>query len=473
MGWKPISLAVKMMENADEAVLSGNFSAAMENCYISDLGGLTRFPRLKTVVTLPNKEPVYLYPKSFRGDLHAVCAGHVYRANPDAATSEDLTAFVVQGGKRPTFAETTDELVIAAGGAVTSLKGETTTRLSATAPDTTHIGYIDGRLVAMELNSGRFVHSQVDDINGVWDPLDTFSAEGNPDNIVALLVSRFNELLLAGTDSTEQFDSAPDGSSPFFRRWVMDTGVNKDAAYTLTFADKRVWAVTNELEFAAFASQTGESQSEDIAQSLVNIDNWKESWARELIVNGQRFVILQAPFATNRYSTMGVTFLLDTRKKRWGALYAWDSERGVPQRWPGWSIARIGKRVFVGGVGVIYELGDDYDAGDIQRMLWRSAHIDRPGQLAFGVEEIVLRVKRGIGNSNASSPPRIGLRVNKNNKGFGRIVWKSLGLAGQNEQTVRFPKVGNCHTIQYEVIVTDNVQVEIASMAHRVTEYGR
>lgn len=467
MPWKSIPLAAKVLENADEAVLSGQVSAAMENCYLNDMAGLSRFPRLRALIDVPYDEPVFLYPKSFRDDLHGVCAGHTFRFNTDNNTAEDLTDFVVQGGKRPTWAETETELLIAAGGAITTLRGERTARLSPEAPNTTHVGYLDGYVVALDLNSGRFQNATNGQFD-VWNPLDTFTAEGKPDNIVALAVTGYNELLLAGSNSTEQFDSAPEGSSPFFRRWVMDSGVYPPAAYTLTFSDQRSWAVSDKLEFVAFVAQSGESQSEDIQQSLENIDNWEGSWAQEIIIKGQRFIVLQVPYATNRYGTKGITFLRDQRKKRWSALYGWDEG---PQRWQGWSVARIANRVFIGGVGKVYELTDTGDEDDIQRMLWRSAHTTRPGMAPFSVEEIVLHLKRGVGTG--TTPPLLSLRVNKNNRGFGKWINKSLGLVGQNNMTLRFPKVGLCDSIQFEVQVTDNVQVELQEFYIRTTEFDR
>lgn len=456
--WKPLEIKAELLENVDEAILDDD-TAAIENCYVTKKGSLSRFPRLATLIDLPGNQRTYL--RSYRGDLHAVSGGYTYRINIDDKTSEDMTDFTVGGGGRVIFAETESELVMAAGGDIAKLSGAKTEKLSDEAPQSTHVVYIDGYLIGIEALSGRFRNSQNRQYD-TWNALDVFSAEGNPDNIVAAVATEFSELMLAGTASIEQFDSSPQGSSPFFRRWVLGAGLLEDAKYTLLAVDNRLWGINQDREWVNFNYQIGNVESENIQASLDDLDDFKDGWSSELVIKGQRFIILQFPYATNRYGTQGLTFLYDYRKRRWGNLYGWDEKLSLPSRWPGWSVAKIGKRVFVGGDGVIYELGGTDEGPTKQRMIWRSGHLSRTGGAPMSVEQVTMRVKRGVGTYTKA--PIISLRANKDNRGFGRWVRRTLGKAGDREMILRFPKIGNCDTIQFEIDITDAADVQISKM---------
>jgi len=67
----------------------------------------------------------------------------------------------------------------------------------------------------------------------------------------------------------------------------------------------------------------------------------------------------------------------------------------------------------------------------------------------------------------------IGVRANRDNRGFGNFVRKSLGLAGQREMFIEFGGFGCASTWQFEVEVTDNCEVEIVKMQTQLTPLGR
>lgn len=465
MAWQEIPIKNKVFQNVAESAL-GTLNAAIENCYVTDTGGLARFPRLRNFVTLNGEMPTYL--EEWRGDLIAVSGGQVYRIDPINATATDVTALAVSGQGRTIFSKTENELLMAAGRTIVRLAGETTDLLSEAAPESTHVGFISSRVLAIEPRSGRFFFSSVGEYDQ-WDPLDVLSAEGRPDDITALLVSEFGELILAGPLSIEQFDESPSGVRPFFKRWGLGTGLY--APYTLLSVDNRIWGLNNEREWVAFSSQIGNIASGDIQNTLESIDNWKDAWATELPIKGQRFMLIQAPWATNRYNTQGVTLLYDYQKQRWGALFGWDDALSLPTRWEGWSYKQVGEKKFVGGNGCVYELTGF--TGDLpQKMLWRSGHISRPGNQPFRIDGLTMRLERGSVAAGATAP-LISIRANKNNMGFGRWARGSLGRMGQNIMSLGFPSMGNCDSVQFEVQVTDNGPIEIARFDMEVTDLKR
>lgn len=454
MQWRDLSIGTKLFENVDEAVLT-QASAAIENGFINEAKGISRFPGLIDFVTLDGTSPVYL--SDWKGDL--TCAtgdGRVYRVD-SSGTATNATGVPVSGGKRVIFDKTEDELLLAAGGPIIRLASDETEILSEDAPNSSHIGYIDGYVIAIETHSGRFMHSAAGGFR-TWSPLDVFTADGKPDDLNAMMITQFRELLLTGQDSIEQFERLPSGDTPFFRRWSIGEGVL--SPYTLLEADNGVWAINKRKEFVRISGQRSTPQSDDIGHTFETITDWNQAWTALIHIRGQKFILLQAPNALNTHGTKGVTALFDLRRKTWTSLYDWDSTQGQPTRWPGWSYHAMWGRHFVGGEGKVYEMVPEaYDnSGVLQRFLVRTAHFDGLGEAE--VSNFRLRLKRGIVGSNEDRP-QISVRARKDNRTWTRWKKKDLGRAGERDMYVEFGGFGCATTWQFEVMVTDCCDLEL------------
>ena len=457
MAWVTIPLDAPLNENVDEEVVRGSH-AVLENGYINDSKGISRFPGLKVFATLPTPDAVVL--EDWRNDLIAVTTGgQIFRIS-EAGAAEDVTGAAVTGGGRAVTAKTDTQLLIAAGGPIISYSGGKSETLSADAPNSSHVGYISGYVVAIEPNSGRFYHSRPGEYDK-WDPIDVFSAEGRPDDLNALLVTPFNELLLFGPGSVEQFEPSPYGTTPFFRRWSVAGGIH--APYTLCSVDNATWGVDDHLEFVRLVGQTTVPHSGPHQRTIEAITDWRGAWAAEIAHAGQRFIVLQAPNAVSRYGTAGITLLYDYRRKRWSHLYGWDDHLSVPTGWPGRSVKNLWGRTLVGGDGVIYELDTRSHSidGVTQRWLWRTQAIERDD--AMWVDNLRLRIKRGLSDSNL---PRseIAVRFSRDTRGFGRHVIRELGLSGERSQHVDFGNMGVGQLFTVEIIVTDDCPIELAGL---------
>jgi hypothetical protein len=289
---------------------------------------------------------------------------------------------------------------------------------------------------------------------------------------VALLVTEFGEALLAGKASIEQHEPFPGGDRPFFRRWSVGQGVS--APYTLVSADNGVWAVNRLGEFVRFSGQSSKPQSDDVALLLSKVDNFSDAWAA-LTNNlfGQKFIVLTLPQATNPYGTKGLTLLFDIRQKRWSFLYGWDDDLKLPSLYLMNSYHALWGRHFAGGYnGEILEFDDTVFTNDgmIQPMLYRTAHNDQFGRIRL--DDLRMRIKRGVGGYNDPDPPLIQLRVRRDALAWGKWQMKSLGFAGQNDPYIYFGQQGLGHTFQFEYRVTDPVNVQIAAMQIRATQIG-
>ncbi len=468
--WQPLEFKRKLFTNVQEAVLT-RAHAALENCFQNEAEGQTRFPGLKPFATLDGAARVYL--DEFKGDLIGVTGdGRVYRVEHDG-TPHDVTGTPVAGGRRVIFAETDDEKLFAAGDQIIRLakdesSGQSTEVLSEDAPLATHVAYIDGYVVAIERESGRFHHSDPGQAR-VWGALSIFTAESKPDIANAVIISPRREMYITGVDSIEQWERLASGTTPFFRRWA--TGEGNYAPYTLVTADNGSWVINKLQEFVQFQGQISRPSSDDIGITFEDIDDWSEAWAVLMHVRGQKFILLQIPNATNVHTTKGITALLDYRQQRWYSLYGWDNDLNLPARWPGWSYYRMWNRHFVGGEGKIYELDENtYDNdGEIMRMLGRSGHIDKFGESRC--DNIRVRLKRGVVAEGATEP-LFCLRAIRDNGKKTRWRRKSLGTAGKKDMVIEFGGMGCAHTWQFEYFVTDAAEVEVVKMEVQMTPLG-
>jgi hypothetical protein len=464
MAWKDVPFSAKLLTNVQEAAIR-RASAAIENCYSNEQGGFTRFPGLSAFTTLTGAAPTYL--SEWRGDLIAASNSRLWRIRKDG-TAEDVTGAPIRGSGRVNFARADNEIAMAAGGEIIRFAGVTSEILSPDAPVATHLAYIDTYLVACETESGRFYHSSDD--TRTWDPLDVFAADGTPDNINSMLVTPYRELIVAGPESTEQYERLASGAIPFFRRWSVGEGNTVPDA--LIFTDNATWMVNKQREFVRASGQTSQSRGDDIGNSLEDIDDWTGAWAAPMSLNGQKFIVLQAPYATNVYDTQGVTYVHDYRQNRWFNLYGWD-DRGFPARWPGWSYYFMWDRHFVGGNGRVYELKQSTfdNGGDPQRVLARTAHFDDWGEVRC--DNVRMRLKRGTSGSNTTREPRISVRAIRDNQRVTNWVHRTLGRAGDSEMVIEFGGFGCAHTWQFEWMTTDAVELEVVKLQADVMKIGR
>lgn len=466
--WKEIPFTAKLLTNLDEAALR-NGAAAVENAFANEQGGYTGFPGLKPFCTLAGQADTFLC--EWRGDAIAVSNSRMYRVRRDG-TFDDVTGSPVRGSGRVYMDRSDDDLLAAAGAEIIRFSGDKTELLSPDAPLATRVGYIDQFTVGVEANSGRFFNSSPG-APREWDPVDVFLADSKPDNINALIITPYRELIFTGLDSTEQFERLPSGTTTFFRRWANGEGnIVPDSA---VYADNAVWFINGLREWVRVSGQTSQSRGDPIGKSLENgVDKWDGAWATSMSLVGQKFILLQAPNATSPYGTRGITFAYDFRQDRWFNLYGWDEKNGLPARWPGCSYyyMKLWGKHLVGGKGCIYELDEDTfdNLGLPRRVLLRSAMFDGMGECA--IKNLRIRVKRGLANSN-DKPARIAVRMRRDNRLWSNWAWKDLGRAGEGAMMLEFGGFGQGEIWQSEIMVTDPCQVEIGKVEAYVQSLKR
>lgn len=467
--WIKLPLDRELFRNLDEDAVTG-YQVAIENGFINELGGHTRFPGLRDFCDLSDNGRVYLH--ELNGDMIAATSkGRVYRINRSGQVT-DVTGTAVSGGRRVIFQLTDTELLMAAGSQIIRLRNEKTEVLSENAPLASHVAWIDGYTIAPELNSGQFLYSSPN-APDQWDPLNVQLVDGNPDPITTTIVTPFREIMLGGAKSIEQFERVQSGDNPFFRRWAIGDGVA--APYCLVFADNAIWLINAQYEFVRSSGQISEAKSSSIGRMLEQITDWRDAWIggypdKPLNILGQKFILLQAPYAVNSYGTEGITLLYDYKQNKWSELFDFNADDGTPTRWRGWSHWQIWNRYFVGGEGKVYEVTlDQYRQGsDIQRWLVRTGHTTQGDSVQ--VNGFRLQIGRGRGTNTFEG--EIGVRCSRDGNPFGPWKRKGMGKAGQRKPFIEFGQFGNGNDFQFEISVTDNVPVDLIRAEIQTTPLG-
>lgn len=469
--WIPLPLDKPLFANLAEDAVVGHM-AALENSFINELGGHTRFPGLVPFADFSATDNGRVYLNDFTGDLIAATSkGQVYRVRQDGSY-ENATNVPISGGRRVIMAKSDQEVFFAAGGPIIRLRSKTTELLSSAAPQATHVGWIDGYTVANQINTQRWFWSGAGKPDQ-WDPLDTEAADGYPDYINSMLITPFREILFGGADSIEQFERYVNGNVPFFRRWAIGDGVQ--FPYCSVFADNAVFTVNRLTEIVRLQQQTSQAVSGEVGLLLESIDDWTDAWMggfpdSPLNVIGQKFIVLQAPNATTPYGTKGVTLVYDYRAKRFFSIYGWDKKRGVPSRWPGWSHWRLWGKTFVGGEGKIYQLNTTTYTNDgmPQRWLVRTSHVSEKNMLQ--IRDFRLRLRRGLGSSNAQSTIRV--RCRRDARHWGSWISRDLGYAGDAIQFKNFGCFGTGTSFMFEIATADDVPIDLIKAEVKVAPIG-
>ena len=98
----------------------------------------------------------------------------------------------------------------------------------------------------------------------------------------------------------------------------------------------------------------------------------------------------------------------------------------------------------------------------------RTGHIRKLGEIA--VDDLRLTIKRGVGDTETEQ--FIWVRVNRDNKGFGKWAKRGLGKKGDRFLTIAFGGFGTAKDWQFEFATTDECEIELRKVEIMPTQLG-
>ena len=372
-------------------------------------------------------------------------------------------------GKRPTFADNGDILLIANGTRIIHTDGDENTQFiqDPDAPTkSTHIVFLDGYFIANNVGTGKFQRSVLfEPLN--WKALAFATAEGNPDDLSAILVKKLH-LYLLGTRSGEIWFN--DGSTPFSPRrdTFIEEGIIAPNA-SIKVGEILLWP-NHKREIVALEGFRTRVLSAPIAKILQGFTSFSDAHADNIEIDGYGYYVMHFPGERR-------TLVYDYKIDAWYDWSFWNAKDARRERWLGncflWATVFNQRIVGSRRDGIIYKLSFDFndDDGKEFRFLKRSGNIDHGTSRKKRSKYLVFKLRRGFGKTDRANPldkdavPQMMVRWRDNGSNtYGKEKLVNLGRLGETESIIRVNTGGQYSTRQYEISSTDSAPLTIIEL---------
>lgn len=451
--WKQVPLVGDPYQGVDEVELD-EVTAQCQDCYINELGHTVKRPGLDEYVDTGVDSGIDgLYWSEKHNVAIVVVGGRTFKITDLSGTLTELTGATLNSGSRVTFAEDGTRIGMAANGAIVHFiptSTTLTTMADAQAPTTvSHLSEMDGYWLANDLDTDDVYFSDPTDRLS-WAAADLFSANFKADDIIAIKTG-WKEMIALGEETAEVFYN--DGVTPFARMagGVVETGGS--APHTLQRV-KNAWAwLDNRRQFVRLTGRTPEPFSKGIDKQLQGYVAVDDAVSDTAVLTGQNFYMVH-------FKGARVTQVYNEQRDGWHQWGYWDTSSATYNRFRGqaYCYSKAWNKHLFGDLsnGLIYEASPTTytDNGDTIRSFRRTGFITHGTTNMKRSTELIIRLKRGAGNSDVADP-QIAIRWRNTGGAWGNEHWISLGQVGQHELTARLHNLGEYRMRQYEIIHTD------------------
>ncbi len=290
--------------------------------------------------------------------------------------------------------------------------------------DPKYVTFVDGVFVCTT-NEKKVIHSNLND-GLAWNALDFGSAESDPDDVVAPIVSN-NQLYITGVETTEGYQNVG-GSGFIFKRNNVFLDKGCDAPFTLIKTNQTFFMVGS-----------GKDETSAIWQYTGNSFQKVSTTAIDVVLAGYTDTEIGQAFSWY-YGTKGAyfvgftfvdrTFVFDLVTQKWHERKSLIKEE--QNRWRVNSLVTAYGLVLVGDVvdGRIGVLDSDtYDeyGTNIVSVFSTQPFYNKDG---ISLPMLELTCESGVGNTD-SPDPKVSMSVSKDNRTFLNERSRSLGKIGQ------------------------------------------
>lgn len=333
-------------------------------------------------------------------------------------------------------------------------------------PGAGSVGYIDGYFVFNEPNTQQFWVTSILDGTSI-DPLDFASAEGYPDNVVALIVDHL-EIFLFGTTSVEVWYDAGTPDFPMARIQGAFMEVGCEAAYSVAKLDNSVFFLGSDARgrgiiYRVNGYTPARISTNAIEFAIQSYGNITDAIGYTYQQDGHPFYVLVFPSA-------GTTWVYDVSTQLWHERAGFSDGQFTRHR----SNCQMSfnDEIVVGDYqdGRVYAFDLDVfaDDGQIQRWLrsWRALPTGQNNLKRSAQHSLQLDCQTGVGlNTGQGSDPQVMLRWSDDaGHTWSNEHWKSMGAIGAYGYRTIWRRLGMTEKIRdrvYEVSGTDPVKIAI------------
>jgi hypothetical protein len=328
------------------------------------------------------------------------------------------------------------------------------------------VGYLDGYFVFNEPNSQKIWVTQLLDGASV-DPLDFASAEGNPDDVVAIFVDH-REVWVYGTNSTEVWYNAGLLDFPLTRIQGAYNELGCAAPYSIAKMDNQIYWLGKDargqgMVFRAAGYMGQRISTHAIEWQMQEYPNLEDAVGYTYQQDGHSFYVLNFP-------TANTTWVFDVATGAWHERASF--QNGDFNRHRGNSQMFYNNETVIGDYqnGKIYkfDLESYSDDGQPQKWLrsWRALPTGANNLARTIQHALQLDCETGVGlNLGQGSDPQVMLRFSDDGgHTWSNEHWKSMGKIGRYGKRTIWRRLGATMKIRdrvYEVSGTDPVRIYI------------
>jgi hypothetical protein len=333
-------------------------------------------------------------------------------------------------------------------------------------PGASMVDYLDGYFVFIQPNSQKIWVTALLDGTSV-DPLDFVSAEGDPDNIVSMIVDH-REVWVFGTNSTEVWYNAGLSDFPLVRIQGAFNELGCAARYSTAKMNNQVYWLGRDTRGQGIVYQANGYMGQRISTHAIEwqiqqYGDISDAVAYTYQQDGHSFYVLSFPSA-------GATWAYDAVTGAWHERAGWSN--GTWTRHRGQTQAFYNGEVLIGDFenGNIYAYDMDVytDNGQVQRWLrsWRALPPGENTLRRTAQHALQLDCETGVGlNVGQGSDPEVMLRWSDDGgHTWSNEHWRKMGKIGQFGYRTLWRRLGMTLKIRdrvYEVSGTDPVKIAI------------
>jgi hypothetical protein len=454
-----------------------NFYVEVESKDSKNYAALIGTPGLRPHTTLANGGPVRGIYTTSGNRVFAVCGFGLYEV--DQAGNNESRGTLLSSNGQVYFADNGDEILITDGlkGYLFDLGGNTLTTLTTSNgfPDKAgRCAFIAGLFIINRTGTGQFYAS--DSYDGLtWDPLAFATAEGFPDALSSVVVSK-NELWFIGTQSSEVWYVTGDSSYPFARVSGGLNNIGSNAPDSIATNGNQVFwlgsnAAGNGIVWAATGYTPERISTHGIEYAISQLGTTSDAIGYCYQQEGHAYYVLN-------FVTAGKTFVYDLSTNLWHERGFWDTYTGQFYAHAITCHACVGTINLVGGwrAGKIYQydLGYYLDDTDLIRRVRTTPHISNENKRVT-VDYIELEMERGAGLVESYRTITTGSTVLENGcnpqmimntSDDGGFTWSdnryaTTGRMGAYRTRIRWNRCGTGRDRLFRFSTTDPVKIAI------------
>lgn len=325
-------------------------------------------------------------------------------------------------------------------------------------PKSSHVRFLDGYFVLNQSGTGRFYITSLYDGFSI-DSLDFATAEGSPDNIIAIEVLR-KQLWLFGTESTQVYFNSGDANFPFSPINGVFIEAGAASPFSVVKVDQTLFWLGSNKDGQGVVYMASGYQPQRISTSAIEyaVSSYGD------ISNAVAFGYQQEGATFYQLNFAQTTWVYDLNSRFWhercsfldGAFYR----------------DRVNTHMFFNGQHLvgdylsskIYQLDLDYHQDGDRKLKWlRSApHIASDlNYIYYKKFEVDLEAGVGTSTGEGANPSVIMRKSNDGGSSWSNERYSSMGKIGEFKYRVEFRREGRSRDRVYEISSTDPVKVAI------------